>query len=294
MEPAETRAGSAGSVADRRSRPTPPGPSSLRCPGVLLEDPAFEELWPDCPMYFPVISWGGLCTSPRCMRPCRVVESTGPRDEPVRVRRFTYDDDGRVIRIDAEGIVSTWMEAIGYDAAGRPTERTHSLGGGVRYHREADGHLTRFVQSIPDSSDTTVDVTHGPHGPVRIEMTRSSEVVARTEYEYGPNGRLARHVDFLMSRMRDATLPGGGRTQTALYDYGPDGRLRSLRPEDLGGRRMELSYDRLGRVVSRRSNGHVATRFRYDHLGRLEVSDSRPVQREGYVAYEYECAAPER
>ena len=256
------------------------------CPEAAEADPIFEQLWPHCPMYFPVIGWGGLCQTPRCMQPCRITEAAGPDALPERERRFTYDADGRVTRVDTETASGRWHALIRYDAVGRPLDWLAEDGTGRHYRYDREGRPIAMRRTLAPGEVEETTFRAGPHGMVERETIRDGVVILRRVFTFGDDGAIERHEDFRADRIRDASLPGDGLTLTYHYEYQP-GRLARVRNERSV---TQFTRDQALRVVARSRGPHPLTTYSYDDAGRLAVEDARPLDVSvGYVVYSYDC-----
>ena len=255
------------------------------CPLELREDPAWNALWPRCPMYYPMISMGGWCDKPHCMRPCLLEVSTGPDSDSVMLAYwYWYDDVGRVTRSLMFGLGGEIDRNYHYDEAGRVTRSVQKDGGGIDYRYDGHGRLTGSTRKDPNLSPMVVAVTHGPWGPTEVTTKVGDQLIGRQRYTYTDDGRIATEEDYDDGpfSMRDRDNP----SKTFALQYDADGKLGGFRR---GYKSVSFGRDGDGRVTSVHRNSMQTASLKYDEVGRLSVVDKRKVLVEGYREYRYDC-----
>ncbi|MEU4426123.1 DUF6531 domain-containing protein [Actinoplanes sp. NPDC024001] len=195
---------------------------------------------------------------------------------------YEYDDAGRLVaretpgngrtryEHDAAGRTTAITDATGgarrfeYDAAGRLIAAVDALGGRTGYERHPRGWITR----ITDPLGGVTELRHDESGRL---VERVDPAGGRTRFEYDQAGRLIARAD------------GSGRTVRWTYDTsgrvvtvsGGDGQRLTFRRDTLGrpvtvtegAGRVDLAWDRAGRLISRVRDG-LTVSHRYDPDGR--------------------------
>lgn len=180
----------------------------------------------------------------------RVVEITisdTATGETLRKRRFQYDAQNRIIRVqDGEDFVECRRDELG-----RITRVHNSITGhSVRYLRDANGNITKVFANGQLMASRSYDELD------RLESMKNAWG-DEFRFSYGDNWGPSKLV-----------YPN---KVTALYGYDPDGRLQQLAYRDPSGKELisfRYRYDRRGNVAEVHESKDV-TRYAYDHSGRL-------------------------
>jgi YD repeat-containing protein len=271
-------------------------PDRVSCPATFGLSPWFPFAFRDCPAYAPLLNWGGLCSKPNCMRPCREVQSLVGDPEVSRVLRFEYDHRGRLVRTfhDRPGSRATEPQlSLTWDQQDRPVSES-GVGQSRRFEYDDKG---RFARSIVSDEHWTA-IHYDDAGRVVEEKGKQPDTSDETRYVYDENGRLVEsrsvwethgHItlkDEIDYNRTVYTYDGLGRTRTATYysvspvDGDPNAPTSKL--EQVTS--FVFTYDSAGRVVSTGDES-----FKYDRLGRL--IERRGSKGEIY-RYDYECESP--
>lgn len=180
------------------------------------------------------------------------------REAPGRGRvRYEHDAAGRVVAVtDATG----GTRRFEYDAAGRLIAAVDALGNRTAYERHPRGWITKVV-------DPLGAVTRFRHDESGRLVEQVDPVGGLTRYEYDQGGRLAARTDGAGRTIR-WTYDTSGRVVTITGGDGPPltfRRDRLGRPVTVteGGSRVDLTWDRAGRLVSRSRDG-MTVGHRYD------------------------------
>ncbi len=166
--------------------------------------------------------------------------------EPAKVRLRTRD--GRQFELDRPNGVTRIVDANGNRIDFTPTGISHSNGVSIVLERDGQGRITRVVDpagaellygyggsgDLATFTDRAASVTSFAYGAGHY-LTEIHDPLGRTPIrnEYGPDGRLTRHVDAFGHEI--------------LYDHQLDGR-REVVTNRLGASRL-LDYDARGNVV---------------------------------------------
>ncbi len=231
----------------------------------------------------------------------RVGQLTAEVDPRGRRREYRHDVDGRVTRMtfggqawsygyDAAGRLAGRREPhggetrYGYDAAGRLIEVTDPTGGVTRFGYDARGDLveavdangsvTRYTRNargwVTEVTDPLGGVVATTYDEVGRPVASTDQLGRTTRWEYDEAGRLARRLDAAGNEVRWAYDPSG---RLAGYQAGGSGPVTVERDAlarvvgvDEPGRRHRLVWDRLDRLVAKRSGERELT-WRYDADG---------------------------
>jgi len=207
----------------------------------------------------------------------RVITATDARGNATT---FTYDRLGRQLTHSqtVQGRAETWITT--YDAFDRVT----SVMDPVNAALGAQGKATTYVYSTVNRTVTVrtpegveVTTTHNRFGQTAsVKQTLPDNTVVETIYTYDRDGNLVSTKDPL--------------NQTSTNEYDVRGLLAAT--VDASGRRVELRYDAVGRVLQRIEDPgtgklNLTTSYTYDGQGRqLTVTD--PSNRVTTFAYDRE------
>jgi len=160
---------------------------------------------------------------------------------------FEYDDAGRrtaaITDFDDDGLYTPGVDAketMAYDAAGRLTSVTDSLGRTTHFQYDA---LGRVIETIaPDGS-----VTKTEYDALGRRAAEIDALDRRTEYGYDTSGLLKRVT---LPGVDDATTPAPDLVQPA-YEYTYDSLGNRTSITDPRGHVTEFTFDEQGRQLTR-------------------------------------------
>jgi YD repeat-containing protein len=209
-------------------------------------------------------------------------------DAAGRTTRYTYDGQGRPVRIQSPG--STALEpmvlSVRYDEAlGLPIAVTDPAGGTTQHRYDVRGNLVETVDALGQRTHIAYDSRGLP--------TSITDALGKTKHlAYNAAGQLTRYTD-CSGRSTDYTYDGWGnltRTtdalgQTTRYQHDPLHRLQAVQYPDGGSERFE--YDEAGRLVAHIDPLDARTEYTL-------AADGKPLARTnalgGELRYEYDAA----
>lgn len=229
---------------------------------------------------------------------------------------FAYSDAGLLTSVvDADGNAATYA----YDEWGRMTSGTdadgivylanfYNSGGRIGAQRDANGCVTYFSYSEPDSQgNTTVVVTDRLGGEATHIFNERNWLVSRTDQDgnsaswtYDADGNVLSETDgnghattYAYDAHGRKTLQRDAAGNTATCAYDARGNL--VRSTDAAGNATATEYDALDRVVRVIEPDGTVTEYGYDDGGARPASASRPSSRtvlpaglaERVYSYEY-------
>ena len=208
--------------------------------------------------------------------------------EPLgRTSSVGLDSRGNLTALNIAGVATSFV----YDARGRRTRETDSLGNITNYTFDESGNeltrsVTRTVAGAPRTETTTrvydaenrVTEETDPTGAVRRtsyngagKVATSTDALGRvTRYAYDANARLVR-TDFPDGTNEQIEYDANGNRTTGI---------------DRAGRVTRMLYDELNRLVQTQNPDNTSKAFEYDAAGRLTAEvDERGARRvSGYDA----------
>ena len=208
---------------------------------------------------------------------------------------FTYDDDGRITKIEQPTVTHNTSQAGGQDY--RPTtEFTYDAKGNLATETDPTGIVTKYLygynDGIDNDNDDTTDEADGTEGFERTKVIAdygdASHLNLTTVYTYtkqnnqwrltavqDPKGNTTAYtVNAWGLRLTDTTPEGYLTTWT----YDKNGRVTEVMRQDNANPTRNLlskdqtTYDVFGNAVMTKSDpdgANLATIYRYDNAGRL-------------------------
>lgn len=184
---------------------------------------------------------------------------------PPRERRWTYDDQGRILsEVDESGQATTYRRHSTTRFSGTGPDSTGQTAGDLQAVVNAVGHVTGY--GLYDRRGQWLQATD-PNGVVvtrsfdeRARLTTQSQAGRVTRYGYWPTGKLQR-----------ITFPDG-----TGYRLGYDAAQRVTSIEDHLGNRVSYRLNSLGKVEQESVTGPDGRLLRdlqrqFDGLGRLQL-----------------------
>ena len=235
--------------------------------------------------------------------PTQLTDSAG------RQTRLTWDNDGRLTRLDNpdHGALNFQYDAAGQlrartDATGATTSYSYDLDGNLSAVRDAAGKTWRFSYDARNLPIAVIDplgaTTRFGYDATGLPVTLSNARGATTTLRYDAAGRLTAMVDPLhgvthyrygpAGELVAATTPLGHQTelhydtagrlsevvdptgQHLSYGYDAAGRLSTLRRAD--GQQTQFVYDSMNRLVQRKVSDTSGARYSYDANGKLTAA----------------------
>lgn len=197
------------------------------------------------------------------------------------VRRFHYDDRGRLIEVSNADNTTSYeydefdrlahvvdtqagrISRFAYDHRGNLTRVEDSTAGMVRFQYDDQNRLRVIEQPGEPGVEYEYD---GSSKLPAVQRSKSGEVV---EYHYDRLGRMSQ---------KDSSL--NGRTQ---WKYDSSGRLTSVMSTGRGNR--EYFYDEIGQLTQLKGAG-LDVKYTYDSAGQISAID---ISGQRYATYEYDA-----
>ena len=194
---------------------------------------------------------------------------------PDMVRRYGYDERGRVVAHTLVVDGHTWTSALTFDDAGRLTSKTYPDGEVVRTNYDGRG----FVDTVTGDDVYVVGTAYSDYGQLTQLRYGNDTELAYTYYD-------GSEVDPLVGsaysyRLRTARAQGGTVDLSLEYQHDKVGNVvavidRGDAAEAAGGSQY-FSYDAADRLVS--AEGIWGSRaYAYDSVGNLLAFDGRAYQ----------------
>ena len=155
---------------------------------------------------------------------------------------YTYDTDGRLLRIAHTGDSSAETEEYTYDASGNMVRHVYADDNGREtvksYTYDAGGNLIREVEVYPDGFTWSRDYTYDTDGSmIRMVLTYPDGDIATVHYTYNANGNL----------IFEETIHTNGNRST--YEYAYDDHGNKTRKAYTSGRGYTEIYEYEYRLV---------------------------------------------
>ncbi|TVQ28235.1 MAG: RHS repeat protein [Spirochaetaceae bacterium] len=203
-------------------------------------------------------------------------------DAEGRTRRFEYNTSGQLVSsVGPLGAATVYAR----DAVGRVVMEIDPTGRQVSYRYDPTGQLLSVWNGDAmemlyeyDAAGNLIAQTDGAGRLHRYQVDHHGRVIAET----APNGAIRRISYDSAGRVESVTDFAG---ITAINDYDAAGRLVSVRYSD--GTQTAYRYDRAGRVIEA-ANQHDRVELVYDRVGRLTGARSDATGND--IAYQYDRA----
>jgi RHS repeat-associated protein len=208
---------------------------------------------------------GGACTSFEYDSMNRLVCTINPNGHAVR---FEYDQGGnRISMFDPRNVKYAWS----YDPLGRLSSALYPDGSAERWSYDSAGNAVHFVNRAGQSSFSIFD-SRGRELERRwsdgtLGVTRRFDLLGRAVFESNGLCTIHSEYDALGRLIREATALKDGVIKRISLTRDPDGRVVSLKYP--GGGLVENRYNEFGRLERVSQNGAVVGDFSYDLNGQL-------------------------
>ncbi|MBP0011245.1 RHS repeat-associated core domain-containing protein, partial [Roseofilum sp. Belize Diploria] len=225
---------------------------------------------------------------------------------------YTYDEQGRLVSKTLSGETEPFIQ-YGYNAMGR-LESVEDDRGLTTYTYEDRGLLA----SRTDPDGSTISYTYNEIGQIETlttpagsivyqydELNRLKQVTEGTEttaYEYNavgnlekttyPNGVVETRDYDTLHRLTNITTKDESGTVISSYDYTLDNAGNRTAVEELGGRKVEWTYDELNRLtdetITDPVDGDRTIKYVYDKVGNRLSREVTSAQEVVLTTYTYD------